>query len=282
MKSPNKLPKLAALAYLLAAQASAEDLQPGDTFTDELQAGGRGPEMVVVPAGSFEMGCVSGLDCGNDEKPVHEVTISEPFAVSKFEITFEDFDRFADENGVDDSGWGRGRRPVINVSWHEAKEYVAWLSSQTGQPYRLLTEAEWEYAARAGSETKYHFGNDESHLCLFGNFADRSLGNDDALCSDGFGKQTAMVGSFESNSFGLHDMHGNASEWVEDCWNETYSSAPSDGSAWINGDCDRRVLRGGSWNFFPTDLRSAHRSRLSSNLGILHFYGFRVARTLDP
>ena len=91
-----------------------------------------------------------------------------------------------------------------------------------------------------------------------------------------------MVGRFESNSFGLHDMHGNASEWVEDCWNETYSGAPSDGSAWLTGDCDRRVMRGGSWNFLPNDLRSAHRNRLTSNLGILHFYGFRVARTLDP
>ena len=274
--------RLFALTLFMAGQVSAQPLKPGDTFSDTLRGGGQGPEMVIIPAGSFQMGCVSGLDCGDDEKPVHEVTILQPFAVSKYEITFEDFDRFADENQVDDGGWGRGRRPVINVSWNDAKEYVAWLSSQTGQPYRLLSEAEWEYAARAGSETKYHFGNKESQLCLFGNFADRSLGNDDALCSDGFGMQTAMVGRFESNSFGLHDMHGNASEWVEDCWNETYSGAPSDGSAWLTGDCGRRVMRGGSWNFLPNDLRSAHRNRLSSNLGILHFYGFRVARTLDP
>ena len=273
---------IATLALMLSGCMAGQMLQPGNTFSDSLRSGGRGPEMVVIPAGSFQMGCVSGLDCGDGEQPVHGVTISQPFAVSKYEITFEDFDLFAGENLADDGGWGRGRRPVINVSWNDAKEYVAWLSSQTGQPYRLLTEAEWEYAARAGSKTKYYFGNDESQLCRFGNFVDRSLGNEDAPCSDGFGMQTAMVGRFESNSFGLHDMHGNASEWVEDCWNDSYTGAPSDGSAWLTGDCGRRVMRGGSWNFLPSDLRSAHRNRLFPNLGILHFYGFRVARTLDP
>ena len=132
--------------------------RPGDTFTDALRGGGRGPEMVVIPAGSFRMGCVTGLDCFDTEKPVHTVTIPQPFAVSKYEITFEDYDRFTYPSKVDDEGWGRGRRPVINVSWNDAKEYVAWLSSQTGQRYRLLTEAEWEYAARAGSKSLYSWG----------------------------------------------------------------------------------------------------------------------------
>ena len=255
--------------------------QPGDIFSDALRAGGQGPAMVVIPAGSFRMGCVSGQECYDSEKPVHTVTISRSFAVSKYEITFEDYDRFTYPNKVNDVGWGRGRRPIINVSWNDAKEYVAWLSSQTGQTYRLLTEAEWEYAARAGTSTKYHFGNSESQLCRYANFRDTTAGNDDAPCSDGVGKQTAVVGRYAANAFGLHDMHGNVYEWLEDCWNENYSGAPSDGSAWLRGNCERRVLRGGSWYDLPRDLRSANRFRVTTGLRINSF-GFRVARTLTP
>ena len=255
--------------------------QPGDTFSDALRAGGQGPAMVVIPAGSFRMGCVSGQECYDREKPVHTVTISQPFAVSKYEITFENYDRFTYPNKVDDRGWGRARRPVINVSWNDAKEYVAWLSSQTGQTYRLLTEAEWEYAARAGTSTKYHFGNSESQLCRYANFYDTTAGDDDAPCSDGVGKQTAVVGRYAANAFGLHDMHGNVWEWVEDCWNDSYSGAPSDGSAWLRGNCERRVVRGGSWYYFPRTLRSAIRDWNTSGLRN-NIVGFRVARTLTP
>ena len=237
--------------------------------------------MVVIPAGSFRMGCVSGLDCDDEEKPVHTVTIAQPFAVSKYEITFEDYDRFTHPNQVDDEGWGRGRRPVINVSWNDAKDYVAWLSSQTGQSYRLLTEAEWEYAARAGSATKYHFGNSESQLCRYANFYDTTAGNSRASCSDGVGVQTATVGRYAPNSFGLYDMHGNVYEWVEDCWNWSYSGAPSDGGAWLSGNCERHVLRGGSWFSSPRYLRSAFRNRFISGIRVNSF-GFRVARTLTP
>ena len=245
--------------------------QPGDVFSDALRGGGRGPEMVVISAGSFRMGCVSGLDCFGDEKPVHTVTIGQPFAVSKHEVMFEDYDRFTYPNKVDDEGWGRGRRPVINVSWDDAKEYVTWLSSQTGQQYRLLTEAEWEYAARAGSTTKYGWGNDIG----------RNRANCDSdLCGDGF-EYTAPAGSFAANAFGLHDMHGNVWEWVEDCWNDSYAGAPSNGSAWLRGDCERRVLRGGSWNFLPGNLRSAFRDWLTTG-DRLDDVGFRVARTLSP
>ena len=245
--------------------------QPGDTFSDALQAGGSGPAMVVIPAGSFRMGCVSGPYCVDNEKPVHTVTITQPFAVSKYEVTFEDYDRFTYPNKVDDEGWGRGRRPIINVSWNDAKEYVAWLSSQTGQTYRLLTEAEWEYAARAGSTTKYSWGND--------------IGRNRANC-DGCGSQwdfvqTAPVGSFAANAFGLHEMHGNVYEWVEDCWNDSYSGAPSNGDVWLRGNCERRVLRGGSWYVIPWDLRSADRGWNSSG-GRNRILGFRVARTLTP
>ena len=132
----------------------------GNGFRDVLRAGGEGPEMVAIPAGRFRMGCVSGLDCFDDEKPVHEVTIPRAFALSVHEVTFEEYDRFTYPNKVDDEGWGRGQRPVINVSWSDATEYVAWLSSQTGAEYRLPSEAEWEYAARAGSATKYTWGNE--------------------------------------------------------------------------------------------------------------------------
>ena len=237
--------------------------------------------MVVIPAGSFRMGCVSGPYCADEEKPVHTVTITQPFAVSKYEITFEDYDRFTHPNKLDDEGWGRGRRPIINVTWNDAKEYVAWLSSQTGQTYRLLTEAEWEYAARAGTSTKYHFGNSESQLCRYANFADTTAGDGDAPCSDGVGGQTAVVGRYAANAYGLHDMHGNVWEWVEDCWNGSYSGAPSDGSAWLRGGCGRRVVRGGSWSVSPRYLRSAYRIGDSTGYRI-SIIGFRVARTLTP
>ena len=281
MKSATKLPAVAALACLLAGQVLAEDLEPGDTFSDELRDGGRGPEMVVIPAGSFEMGCVSGLDCYYRELPVHTVTISQPFAVSKYEITFEEYDRFAGANKVDDEGWGRRRRPVINVSWNEAKEYVYWLSLQTAYTYRLLTEAEWEYAARGGSATKFHFGNKESQLCRYANFYDTTVGREITPCSDGVDLQTAVVGQYEPNAFGLHDMHGNVGEWVEDCWNRDYSDAPSDGTAWLNGDCDRRVMRGGSWGGIHWLVGSAKRDYATDRYRS-DIRGFRVARTLDP
>ena len=207
MKKVLALCALAAFAMILAEvavpqpgemlQDSSPPLQePGDTFSDALQAGGRGPEMVVIPAGKFEMGCVSGQECYEDEMPVHSVTISQPFAVSKYEITFEDYDRFRDPNQVDDEGWGRGRQPIMNVSWNDAREYVAWLSSQTGQTYRLLTEAEWEYAARAGSTTQFSWGNE--------------IGQERANCGGCSTQwdfvQTAPVGSFAANAFGLHEM----------------------------------------------------------------------------
>ena len=244
----------------------------GSTFRESLRSGGEGPEMVVIPAGSFRMGCLSNDDdCYDDEKPVHGVSISRPFALSTHEVTFEEYDRFTHPNKVDDKGWGRGDRPVINVSWDDAQEYVSWLSAQTGAEYRLPSEAEWEYAARAGSTTKYSWGNE--------------IGTNRANC-DGCGsqwdnKQTAPTGSFATNGFGLYDMHGNVWEWVEDCLNNSYTGAPSDGSPWLQGDCARRVVRGGSWFSFPSFLRAANRGRGTSGNRYIG-YGFRVARTLTP
>lgn len=255
--------------------AQSPSRQPGDTFRDSLRSGGSGPELVVLPAGSFRMGCVSGVDCRDDEKPVHEVTISRPFAVSKYEVTFAEWDACVSAGGCrhrpGDRGWGRGRRPVIHVSWQDAQDHVRWLSEQTGEEYRLLSESEWEYAARAGSGAAYSWGN--------------VIGSGHANCvgcgSEWDNLQTAPAGSFSGNAFGLHDMHGNVGEWVEDCWNGNYDGATSNGSAWQSGDCSRRVLRGGSWGLTRGYLRAANRGGYSSGTRNGRV-GFRVARTLPP
>ena len=231
------------------------------------------PEMVVIPAGRFRMGCVSGRDCWDNEQPVHEVQVSS-FALGVYEVTFEEYERFARATGRDrpnDRGWGRGGRPVINVSWEDAQAYAAWLSRETGEAYRLPSESEWEYSARAGSTTRYSWGQD--------------IGRNRANC-DGCGSrwdddETAPAGSFAANGWGLHDMHGNVWEWVEDCWHENYARAPRDGSAWTSGgNCGRRVLRGGSWFNSPVLLRSAYRGRNGAGARFV-FDGFRVSRTLD-
>ena len=239
--------------------------------------------MVVVPAGTFRMGCVSGRRCSSVpraaggiieyERPVHEVRVAS-FALSKYEVTFEEYDAFAaatDRRRPDDRGWGRGRRPMINVSWHDAVAYAAWLSAETGKRYRLPSEAEWEYAVRAGTTTAYAWGNE--------------IGSNRANCL-GCGsrwdrEQTAPVGSFRANAWGLHDMHGNVREWVADCWHNNYRGAPRDGSAWTGGgDCGRRVLRNGSWRSDPANLRSANRSMAYAEIQ-WDIIGFRVSRTLD-
>jgi Sulfatase-modifying factor enzyme 1 len=184
------------------------------------------------------------------EDPPHEVTIAKTFAVGRTEVTFAEWDICVAEGAclkASDSGWGRGDRPVINVSWDDAKEYVAWLSRITGKDYRLLSEAEWEYAARAGTTTPYSWGD--------------NIGKGNANCrgcdSQWDGKQTAPVGSFKPNAFGLYDMHGNVIEWVEDRWHESYGGAPTDGTAWLqDGDASRPIVRGGSWVSGPQDLRA--------------------------
>ena len=241
--------------------------RPGQVFRDCDDC----PEMVVVPAGTFRMGCVSGQDCFNDELPVHEVRVPS-FALGRYEVLFEEYDRFVAATGREDPydwGWGRGGRPVIDVSWEDATAYAEWLSAGTGQRYRLPSEAEWEYAARAGTTTAYSWGND--------------IGQSRANCY-GCGsrwdeEQTAPAGSFAANAWGLHDMHGNVWEWVEDCWHDSYAQAPADGSASTRGNCGRRVLRGGSWDNNPRDLRSAVRYR--SDVGLRYSgVGFRLARTL--
>ena len=203
-------------------------------FQDDLKDGGKGPAMLPISPGSFLMG--SPEDEKNrykDESPQHSVTIPKPFAIGRDEVSFDEYDRFAQATGKPlpkDQGWGRGRgsRPVINVTWQDAQDYAAWLSGQTGQAYRLPTEAEWEYAARAGTATAYWWGDE-----LGKNHANGGGGG-----SEWDGKQTAPVGSFPANPWGLRDTAGNVYEWVEDCWHDNYRGAPDDGRAWVEGtDC---------------------------------------------
>jgi formylglycine-generating enzyme required for sulfatase activity len=203
------------------------------------------------------------------------VTVSKPFAAGKFEVTFEAWDACVAEGGCKhkpgDMGWGRGSRPVINVSWDDIeREYLPWLRRQTGHAYRLLTEAEWEYAAWAGlSSHRFAWGSD----------------NHNANCR-GCGSiwdnnQTAPVGSFKPNEFGLSDMHGNVWEWVVDCYQSNYSDAPVDGSARVSERCESRTVRGGSWRSDASDVRATNRDGVRATTRI-DFIGFRVARTLAP
>jgi len=256
--------------YVLTA-AKERALKPADSFEECAKDC---PEMIVVPAGSFMMGSPAS-ERQSFEEPRHDVTILKPFAVSKFELSFAEWDACAAYGDCDahikDGGFGRGRLPVINVTWDDARRYAAWLAKMTGEPYRLLSEAEYEYAARAGTQTIYPWGD--------------AIGTNNANCN-GCGSrwddlQTAPVGSFPPNRFGLYDMVGNVYEWVEDCLHADYRGAPADGSPWIaGGSCNGRMIRGGSWADDPIDLRSA--SRPWSPVTVRrNFIGFRVARSLN-
>ena len=191
----------------------------------------------------------------------------------------------------DDEGWGRGERPAIRVSWHDANTYLGWLSRKSGKRYRFVSESEWEYAARAGTTTARFWGEDADRGCGYANVHDRTskrenkFGGTHHECDDGYA-QTAPVGSFTANEFGVHDMLGNVWEWVGDCWNDSYRGAPSDGSAWSSRNCKWRILRGGSWSNGAWADRAAYRGRVSTAVVIYTRYqvngiGFRVARTLD-
>jgi formylglycine-generating enzyme required for sulfatase activity len=299
-------------APLSAAEECA--LKPKDSFRECANC----PELVVVPAASFTMGSPeSEKDRRNDEGPQHRVTIGKPFAVGKFHVTVDQFAAFVAETGYDagskcrtfedgkveersgrswrNPGFAQsGSHPAVCLSLNDAKAYMDWLARKTGKTYRLLTEAEWEYAARARIEpaaySRYSFGDDENDLCRYGNGADQTAKSTVpgasnwtiAPCDDGYA-YTSPVGSFAANAFGLYDMQGNARQWTEDCYHDNYAGAPSDGSAWTTGDCSRRVLRGGSWLVTPQYLRAASRSwsRTDSRDGSDDL-GFRLARTLHP
>ena len=250
-------------------------LKPGDSFRECAAEPGKDycPEMIVVPTGEFMMGSPE-QEKGHEskEEPQHKVSIKQSFAVSRFEVTFDEWDTCVDYGDCAPAvaEWGRGQHPVIYVSWYDAQNYVAWFSRMTGRTYRLLSEAEWEYAARAGTTTAYYWGDE--------------IGAANADCN-GCGskwdyRQTSPAGSFKPNAFGLYDMAGNVWQWVEDCSHVNYDGAPNDGSAWTTGACDMHVIRSGSWYYGPQHIRAAYRfwaSTSNRNKSI----GFRLARTLN-
>jgi formylglycine-generating enzyme required for sulfatase activity len=255
--------------------------KPGEGKSEWFKDHEAGPEMVVLPAGSFTMGSPPSEQGRSDaEGPQHPVTFPRPFAVGRFAVAFDEWEACVKDGGCNgyrpsDQGWARGRQPVINVSWRDAKAYVAWLSEKTGKAYRLLSEAEREYVTRAGTTTPFWWGRSiaTSQANYRGSFTYGGGPEGE------YRGRTLPVDSFEPNPWGLFQVHGNVWEWVEDCWNENYNGAPDDDSAWTGGDCTFRVARGGSWGYDPQNLRSACRfRRFSVNRGV--DFGFRVGRTL--
>lgn len=263
-----------------ALKPSAVPPVAGAVVRDRLKIGVPGPEMVVIPPGRFRMGAIFGGG-DPDEKPVHWVAIARPFAMGKYEVTFEEYDRFCEATGREkpkdgrrwfgplSRDWGRGRMPVMNVSWEDAAAYAKWLSDQTGQKYRLPSEAEWEYAARGGKDTPFWWGG--------------TVGQNRANCK-GCGskwdkKKAAPAGSFAANPYGLFDTAGNVWEWCLDTWHDSYDNAPADGSPWLGGDDTRRVQRGGSFGSKPRYIRSSARGRGAPD-GQYVYLGFRVLREL--
>ncbi|MEJ2344093.1 MAG: SUMF1/EgtB/PvdO family nonheme iron enzyme [Gammaproteobacteria bacterium] len=243
-------------------------MKPGRTYQDFLKDGSSGPVMVQVAAGSFDMGSPRNSPQFN-ERPQHRVKVP-GFSISKYEVTFDEYDHFAEATGrskPEDGGWGRGQRPVVNVTWADAVAYAQWLSEQTGHEYRLPSEAQWEYAARAGTRTDYWWGD--------------AAGKDHADCfncgSRWDGKKTAPVGSFKANALGLYDTAGNAAEWLQDCYHPNYDGAPTDGSAWTGQGCSQRVIRGGSYRSPVDNLRSTQRSGMAPDTRV-DSLGFRLVR----
>jgi formylglycine-generating enzyme required for sulfatase activity len=264
------------------SEAEERGLKPKDVFKEC----GTCPEMVVVPAGSFTMGSPASKDwvpeegAASDQQPQHRVTLARPFAVGKFSVTFDEWDACVADGGCNgyrpsDQSWGRGRRPVVNVSWSDAQVYVRWLSRKTGKTYRLLSESEREYVTRAGTTTPFWWGSSISTQQA--NYD----GSYDRQAQSEYQHKTVPVDSFAANPWGLYQVHGNVWEWTDDCYHDSYSGAPADGSAWTSGDCSERVLRGGSWFDSPQSLRGVIRGA-SNDTGFRRsvYLGFRVARML--
>ena len=264
-------------------QPASPSRASGTAYRDRLKDGGEGPEMVVIPAGSFMMGSLEDETGRYDnEGPQHEVTIARPFAMGRYPVTFDEYDRFCKATSglfkrhkkPDDDGWGRGRQPVIKVSWEDAEAYAEWLCEQTGRPYRLPSEAEWEYVARAGTDTTYWWGDNVKQ-------GGKVWANCYDCGSQWDRKQTSPVGSFDPNRFGLYDMLGNVYEWCQDSWHDNYEGAPTDGSAWESDETGAaRVIRGGSWLDGAGICRSACRIQLEPD-GRFNVLGFRGARVQE-
>ena len=306
------------LAVLPAGYALAQGGAPGSTFRDCDHC----PEMVVIPAGEFVMGSSMKESGHTDEKPQHKVRFANNFAVSKTEVTFDQWDACSAAGRcpkAEDDGYGRGNYPAINVSWKDAHGYVAWLSESSGQTYRLLSEAEFEYVSRAGTTTPWFWGEAEaswgsSKACEYANLHDEAGKEAHPMyvwshhkCNDGYA-ENAPTGQYKPNPFGLHDVTGNVREWVEDCHQEGYEGAPTDGSVRAHGPacekmwegmcmdeveggtvkaaaggegaCEKRVVRGGAWVDGGSTARSAYRYAEAEDFRNYQV-GFRVARDLD-
>ena len=262
------------IPFLLAASSAFSD-QTTQKFLE--------PKLLEIPAGCFEMGSPEE-EAKRDsyEGPQHRVCL-DGFEIGKYEVTFDEWDACVAAGGCayDPPGeWGRGTQPVTSVSWEDVYAYIKWLNSQTGKNYRLLSEAEWEYAARAGTTTVFSTGE-----CINTSQANyNGTLNDYKNCGARTGVQhhgTRNVGSYAANPYGLYDLFGNAWEWVNDCWNDDYRSAPNNGKSSTLGDCERRVLRGGEWSSFVSDLRSAKRNYYYMKPhAVYRSIGFRLARSL--
>ena len=268
-------------------QLAKYDVEPGRRFRDGLASGGEGPLLVVIGTGTFQMGSDEG---SSDERPVREVEVAQPFAISVFETTRDEFEKFRATGGRAASGSSgsedelppesRAMLPMTGVSWEDARDYVGWLSEQSGHRYRLPSEAEWEYVARGGTTGPYYFGNDAGALCSHANLADATYGEiypkpGVATCSDGT-LRLAVVGGFPANAFGVHDVLGNVEEWVADCWYGNYEGAPS-GQEARGGNCGDHVVRGGAWDSTPEESTVSYRSFSSRGSGTR---GIRVVREL--
>nr|VFK20969.1 MAG: Formylglycine-generating enzyme, required for sulfatase activity, contains SUMF1/FGE domain [Candidatus Kentron sp. LFY] len=281
---PNPKPSEEKEEVATPTEAPSPALSAGEIFQDRLRDGAQGPSMIVVPAGEFLMGSPRGEPNHHpDESPLHQVEVPS-FALGITTVTFEDYDRFAMDTGrkfPEDRGWGRGKRPVIFVSWTDAMAYAAWLCRQTSERYRLPSEAEWEYAARAGTTTPFSTGH-----CIGTDQANYDGSVDYAGCGANTGvyrEKTLPVGSLPANPWGLKDMHGNVFEWTADCWHPNYHGAPTDGSTWgmNHGEDCLHIVRGGSWFNVPAYLRSAFRFWFYADITNNNL-GFRLARDLSP
>jgi formylglycine-generating enzyme required for sulfatase activity len=276
---------IVAMLTSAASVAQAEKKGAGEASARVFRDCPSCPEMVVAPAGEFLMGSPdTERGRGSDEGPQRKVAFAQEFAAGKYEVTFSEWDACVADRGCSynpsDEGWGRGRHPVVNVSYNDVKQYIDWLSRKTGKEYRLLSEAEWEYAARAQTKT-----SDANNPFSTGATINYRQANYDANFTYGSGQQgayrqkTTDVGSFPKNAFGLYDMHGNVWEWVQDCYKPSYEGAPVDGSPVVADPCQLRILRGGAWNYHPRMLRSAYRYATPPDVRLNNF-GFRVARSL--
>ena len=236
----------------------------GERFRDRLKSGGDSPEMIVIPAGTFTMGDAAGFV---SEQPAREISLTQPFALSVTEVSIAEFERYLREQKErlpSRLAEALKNEPIRYVSWDDAQDYVDWLSAQTGAKYRLPSEAEWEYAARAGSSGSYFFGEEPLQLCEFANVADRTTREifrlwDIVACTDGY-RKIAPVRSLAANPFGLYDIYGNVSEWLAECGIPPYESAPADGSVAEGNNCDTHGHRGGSWDSQAAEMRSANRN----------------------